>query len=194
MDKILFVNSCVRENSRTLELAKCVLENTQGEIKEVDLEAEKILPLTKESLEKREWLVKKRDLSDDMFMYAKDFANSDVIVIAAPYWDLSFPALLKIYFEQIAVNGITFRYDSGKPMSLCKVKKIIYVTTSGGPIILNLGFEYVKAFVENFCGISDIMFFSAEMLDVEGVNVKGNLDKAKDEIKYKLKKDNERYI
>ena len=108
MDRILFINSCVRQKSRTFELAKYVLERLVGEIKEVNLNAEKIEGLTKESLEKREELIKDNDFSDEMFEYARNFANSDIIVIAAPYWDLSFPALLKNYFEQIAVCGITF--------------------------------------------------------------------------------------
>ena len=34
-----------------------------------------------------------------------------VIVIAAPYWDLSFPAVLKTYLEQINVLGVTFDYS-----------------------------------------------------------------------------------
>lgn len=42
-----------------------------------------------------------------MFKYAKQFAEADEIVIAAPYWDLAFPATVRIYFEAITVTGIT---------------------------------------------------------------------------------------
>lgn len=49
-----------------------------------------------------------------MFKYAHEFANADLIVIAAPFWDLSIPALLKVYIENIAVDGITFEYSLEK--------------------------------------------------------------------------------
>ena len=54
-----------------------------------------------ETLKKRTALIESGDYSDRMFDYAKQFASADTIVIAAPYWDLSFPALLKTYFENI---------------------------------------------------------------------------------------------
>ena len=183
MDKILFINSCIREKSRTFDLAQCVLKSLNGEVQEVSLNDEKIKPLTKLSLEKREILIRENEFSDEIFRYAKDFANSDTIVVAAPYWDLSFPSLLKIYFEQVAVCGITFRYDKGKAVSLCKAKKLIYVTTSGGPIFANLGFEYIKTLAEKFYGIKDVVFFSAEGLDVLGANVEDIVNNAKKEIK-----------
>ena len=37
MEKILFINACLRENSRTLELAKHVLKKVQGTLEEVKL-------------------------------------------------------------------------------------------------------------------------------------------------------------
>ena len=43
--------------------------------------------------------------------YAKQFAGADTIVIAAPFWDLSFPAILKTYIENIYVTGIVSRYS-----------------------------------------------------------------------------------
>lgn len=53
----------------------------------------------------------KGDFSNEMFKYAHQFAESDTVVIAAPYWDLSFPAVLKAYLEAVSVCGITFKYD-----------------------------------------------------------------------------------
>ena len=57
-----------------------------------------------------------------MFYYARQFAEADQIVIAAPFWDLSFPAILKAYMEQITVSGITFEYINGRPCGRCKKK------------------------------------------------------------------------
>jgi len=97
MMSILFINACVRENSRTLVLARNVLKDISGEIIEVNLNQETITPLNRELLEKRESLLRDGSKKDPMFCYAHQFAEADEIVIAAPFWDLSFPALLKTY-------------------------------------------------------------------------------------------------
>lgn len=179
MEKILFINACVRKNSRTLELARCILDKLNGDICEINLEQENLKPLDGNVLEKREQLVSENDFSDGIFEYAKEFAAADTIVIAAPYWDLAFPALLKIYLEQITVCGITFRYKKGIPQGLCRAKRLIYVTTAGGTIYDNLGFEYVKALAQKLYGIDEVMFFKAENLDIDGNDVNDILRMAK---------------
>ncbi|MGN1319197.1 MAG: NAD(P)H-dependent oxidoreductase [Lachnospirales bacterium] len=187
MDKILFINSCVRENSRTLELAKYVLNKLKGEINEVNLYNENLKPVDRDMLLKRDELIISENFSDTMFNYARDFANSDIIVVAAPYWDLSFPSILKVYFEHITVCGVTFCYENCIPKGLCKAKKLIYVTTAGGYIYKNLGFDYVKALSIDLYGINNALLFKAEGLDIEGFDVDSILKKAKEEIDKILK-------
>ena len=46
-----------------------------------------------------------------MFDLAKQLISADHVVIGAPYWDLSFPARLKIYLERCSVDKLTFLYD-----------------------------------------------------------------------------------
>ena len=71
-------------------------------------------------LRKRDELIAARSFDDDMFALARQFAEADRVVIAAPYWDLSFPAVLKQYIEAINVSGITFEYtEEGFPRGLC---------------------------------------------------------------------------
>lgn len=169
MDKILLINACVRQNSRTYDLAQHVLRYFKGDLTELVLKNENIVPLNEKELENRTEYIKGNEFTHKIFNYAKQFSNSDIIVIAAPYWDLSFPALLKTYIEAICIAGITFKYRDGIPQGLCKAKRLIYVTTSGGQIgNLNLGFDYIKALSQNLFGISDIQFFSAQNLDIIG--------------------------
>ena len=181
---ILYINSCVRKGSRTNELAQYALSKLQGEVKEINLNSEKITPLYQDKLNLRDDLIKNKNFDHPMFEYAKQFANSDTIVISAPYWDLSFPAILKTYIENINVNGITFSYsDKGYPVSLCKAKKLIYITTAGGPIISDeFGFGYIKSLANNFYGIKDIVYIKAEGLDIYGANIEEILEKAKKDI------------
>ena len=113
-----------------------------------------------------------------MFRYAKQFAAADEIVIAAPFWDLSFPAKLKIYLEQIAVAGITFDYIDGRPKGLCKAKKLTYVTTSGGPIFEDFGYAYIKALAQKFYGIPQTEAVRAMNLDVDMISAEDLLQKA----------------
>ena len=179
-NKILFINACVRPESRTMELSRQLLSRLDGEITEVDLYKEDLFPLSNKGIEKRAL----NDISGEEFEAARQFANADTIVIAAPFWDLSFPAVLKLYFENITVSGITFEYsEKGHPVSKCRAKKLYYITTSGGYIgNNNFGFDYVKALAENFFGINDINFFAAEGLDIFGADIKSIMDEAKERI------------
>ena len=179
-NKILFINACVRPESRTAELSRHLLNRLDGEITEVDLYKEGLLPLCNKSIEKRDM----HDISGGEFEYARQFSKADIIVIGAPFWDLSFPAVLKLYFENVTVSGITFEYsEKGRPVSKCNAKKLYYITTSGGYIgNNNFGFDYVKALAENIFVICDVRFYAAEGLDIYEADIKGIMDEAKKRI------------
>ena len=104
----------------------------------------------------------------------------DTVVIAAPYWDLTFPAVLRLYLEQVSVAGIAFRYTHlGRPIGLCRARRLYYVTTAGGPIgARNLGFQYVQELAGSFFGIPRLTCFSAEKLDMLDTDVPAILQQA----------------
>lgn len=180
---VLFVNGCVRENSRTLELAHAVLEQLPDAVEEICLYPDGPEGLDAEKLCSRDKLLKEKDYSHPMLRFAKQFAEADTIVIAAPYWDLAFPAKVRAYLEEITVSGITFQYGTdGIPKGLCKAEKLIYVTTAGGPIFQNFAFEYVQALAHAFYGIADVRLVKAEGLDIWGADTAGILEHAKQEI------------
>ena len=168
----LFINACIRPESRTLKLAKKLLSKLEKETgtptEVLNLEDENLKPLSNADIAKRDKASATGDFSDPLFRYAKQFAEADTIVMAAPYWDLSFPALIKLYFEAITVCGITFRYTpEGYPQGLCKAKKFYYVTTSGGFIgDLDFGFQYAKALTTKLYGIPDVECIRKEGLDI----------------------------
>lgn len=184
MRRIVFINACVRPESRTLLLAKRVLQQIESNIEEVNLEQANISPLNKVTLSERNACIRNKDFSAPIFQYAGQFAEADEIVVAAPYWDLSFPSTIKIYFEAVTVNGLTFRYTpESRPEGLCKARRIIYVTTAGGPIQdCNLGFDYVKALAHTFYGIPEVLCYKAENLDIVCADVQNILQKTLEEI------------
>jgi FMN-dependent NADH-azoreductase len=165
----LYINCCVRDESRTDRLAKAVLKKIGGDYIELKLYEENLKPLSKETLNRRTELIEKGDYSDGMFSCAKQFANADIIVISAPYWDLSFPATLKNYIENIYVTGIVSAYgEDGMPVGLCKAKELYYVTTAGGPYEPEYSYGYIENMSKNFFGIPKTYLVKAEMLDIAG--------------------------
>lgn len=169
----LYINCCVREESRTDRLARAVLEKLGGDFTELNLYKENLKPLDRETLDRRTALIEHGDYSDKLFDYAKQFASADAIVIAAPYWDLSFPAPLKTYFENIYVTGIVSEYDeNGMPRGLCKAQELYYVTTAGGPYDPTYSYGYVKSLAKNFFGIPTTHLVKAELLDIVGNDAK----------------------
>ena len=173
MNNILFVNACVRPNSRTRALAQTVLDRLQGQITTVDLAAAPVPFLDRKGLDHRNKLLSEGRFDAPMLRHAARFASADTIVIAAPYWDLMFPALLKAYLEAVTVSGMTFRYtNEGRPASLCKATRLIYITTAGGYIgDYDFGYQYVSTMAKGFFGITDISCVRAEGLDIIGADV-----------------------
>ena len=181
---ILYINACVRRHSRTKMLADRLIEKMGAEVEQLDLERVSF-PVTDETfLKKRDRLIASGDYNDPLFDMANQFARADEIVIAAPFWDLSFPAALKQYFEQINVLGITFMYTpEGLPKGLCRASKMYYVMTAGGMYVPEeYGFGYVRALARNFYGIEDVKLIKAVGLDIAGADTEGIIRECLDSI------------
>ena len=172
---ILYINACVREHSRTKRLADSMIEGLGEEVEELRL-SDVSFPVVDEAfLRNRDRLIAAGEFDNPLFDLARQFAGADQIVIAAPYWDLSFPAALKQYFEQINVVGVTFIYTpEGFPKGLCRAKKLYYVMTAGGMYVPEeFGFGYVRALSQNFYGIQDLELTRAAGLDIDGADEEG---------------------
>ena len=157
---VLFVNACLRgDESRTLTLCREYLEGIE-DVKEVNLSEMRLEPYYGDSAAYRAQLEAKGLFDDPMFDIGKDFAEADEIVIGAPYWDLSFPAALKIYIEHAAVMGMTFHYtEEGRCEGLCRAKHLTYIAS--------------------MFGIPETRFAAAENLDVVGADIEANLNEAR---------------
>ncbi|MBR5417897.1 MAG: NAD(P)H-dependent oxidoreductase [Clostridiales bacterium] len=181
---ILLINACVRKDSRTKRLTDALLKKLPGEVTEVDLGKIDFPVVDEAFLQKRDALIEKQQWDDPIFALAMQFKSADTVVVAAPYWDLSFPASLKQYFEQINAMGTTFDYsDEGLPIPLCKAEKLYYVMTAGGALVPEeFGFGYVKALAENFYGIREVKLLSAVGFDIYGADVEAILKEAEERI------------
>ena len=181
---LLFINACVRAESRTRRLADCLLSALGEPATELRLTDISFPSVDEAFLQERDRLLAAQSYDHPMFALARQFAAADAIVIAAPFWDLSFPAALKAYLEQINVVGVTFRYTpEGVPEGLCRARKLYYVTTVGGDFFPEaFGFGYVEALAKNFYGIPEVHLIKATGLDIWGANVEEILRACEEEI------------
>ena len=184
MKEILYIDACVRQDSRTRALADYLLSKLPGRVSHLVLQDTEIPPLDEDRLNRRNACCSSKDFSDPYFSLARQLAAADVIVVAAPYWDLSFPAVLKQYVEAVSINGITFTYsDKGLPVGLCRAEKLYYVTTAGGPIFNDApGYGYIRSVFHDLYGVKDSVCIKAEGLDIYGADVENILGAARQAI------------
>ena len=183
MKKALFVDCCIRDNeSRTRELADAFLSGLSGyAVDRLFLPEENLSCFTGAYFAQRERLVAARAFDHPRFRYARQFAEADLIVIAAPFWDLSFPALLKVYIEQISVDGITFTTGDSGLVGLCRASGMVFLTTRGGFYTgdpMEMGSRYLEA-MHAFFGIGRYDCVAADGMDVAGFDGKASLERAK---------------
>ena len=190
MKQLLWINACMRKEgiSRTDELCRTFLEawkanNPDGVVVERDLTGGDLPILTAKLAIERDESVRMGMMDSPLVSIAKEMAGADTLVIGAPYWDLSFPAVLKVYLEWASTLDVTFHYnDQGKSEGLCRADKLLYITTGGGPVYnRNHGYEYVKA-LGGMLGIHNTYCVAGEFLDVVDGPCAENMAKAKEEL------------
>ena len=177
MPKVLFVNACVRgEESRTLRLARVFLdvlkESCPGvEIIHQDLNTMGLRSVDMATLNRKEALCDQLAWDDPLFAPTVAFQQADAVVIAAPYWDMSFPSILKVWVENMYVRNLTFKYVNDQSVGLCRGKEAVYITTAGSPIgEHDWGTAYIRD-VMNVLGIPGFAEVKAEALDLAGRDV-----------------------
>lgn len=181
MKKALFIDCCLRKGSNTKKLAEEFFKELKDyEVEALVLENENLQPLVGEFFESRQELLEKDDRTHPRFRYAYQIKDADLVVIAAPFWDLSFPALLKIYIENISVDGITFGSTEDGLVGLCKADNLIYLTTRGGfykDDPMEQAIPHLNA-LSKFFGFKNFKYIAADGMNVQGFDSKKSLEDA----------------
>jgi FMN-dependent NADH-azoreductase len=132
MKKLVYINACIRgEESRTGKLAAAMLEvlGKRYDITEINISNMDLGCVTANEFNRR----KHTGIPEEDMHYGNIIANADRIVVAAPFWDMSFPAVLKAFIEHMCAPGLTFKYNpNGSDQGICKAEKMLYITTRGG--------------------------------------------------------------
>ena len=169
MKKLTFINACVREgDSRTLKLAKPLMEelSKRYDITEIKLSRSELTPITLPLYTQRGT----NGLSDEDMNNGKLVAEADRIVIAAPFWDMGIPSILKTFIEHISAPDLTFCNNAdGSTRGNCRAEKLLYITTRGMEIETGSPLEQGSSYLKALCwlwGISDV-----ETVAVPGTDV-----------------------
>lgn len=167
MEKLVFINACIRTTeSRTYRIAAPLIEKlrTQYEITTIDLTSIKLAPIHTDQFYDRGQGI----FQEHILEYAETVEKADRIVIAAPFWDMSFPAVLKVFFEQISLPGYTFDDGETRCIGRCRCKKLLYITTRGMNIktgdALEQAVSYLKA-LSWLWGLGDVYCIACENMD-----------------------------
>lgn len=176
MQRILFVNGCIREeSSRSLCLARHFLQayqqhHPEAEVSTVDLPRMDLRPIGPDELRRRDNALGQWQEPD--FQLAQQFLQADLLVIAAPFWNGSFPALVHTYLEHICVPGLTFDCEDDVYTGLGKAKACVLITTRGGRYnggVNMLGDELATPILKavmTMLGVPRVVTLAAEGLDL----------------------------
>lgn len=166
MKNIIFIDACMRAGSRTKRIAERIIEELSGRycIETIRL-GEADYPVVDNRIleERNNGTVPKAHAE-----LAGRIAAADRIVIAAPFWDMSFPSALKVFFENMSLFGITFDSNGKECYGLCKAEKVMYITTRGMDIStgdpLEQATPYIRA-LSHLWGWGELTVISAQNMD-----------------------------
>ena len=138
--KLLIVDCCISqrgEASRTRRLLRAYVESFCRS--HPDVETETVTPETLLSLQpfdpamldERDALASVQAWDAPVYDLARQFRAADAVVVAAPFWDLTFPAALRTYIEYISANGLTYHYEADGCHGDCRGEKLVYLTSGG---------------------------------------------------------------
>ncbi len=105
-------------------------------------------------------------LSDDLI---DEIQAADTIVVGAPVYNFSTPAVLKAWIDQVCRVGVTFKYTETGPKGLLEGKRAILLIASGGTKMgseIDFASTYLRH-IMGFIGITDVTIIAADALGID---------------------------
>ena len=150
MEKLLYVTANPKglEKSKGLQIGEAYLEafhqdRPDVKIKKMDLFALDFAQMDAELVSARGKLAGygytmdqltevEREKIQKMHDLANEFISYDYFVFVSPVWNLSSPAVLKAFLDNLFIAGKTFAHTNAGPKGLLTAKKAIHIQTRGG--------------------------------------------------------------
>lgn len=176
--KTLVLDSTLRESSLTKKLLHMSLLYLKGrglgdfETRHLSKEKDHLLPLDEETLLKRSRLIKEGDFSDPLFLEAKVLREASRIIVAAPFFDLSIPALLRSYIEQTMIDTLTFKDLGDHAEGLLPASSLLFLYVSGYPLggsNPDLALPYIEG-IAHMWGIKKVYSYHLTAAEAESLN------------------------
>ena len=166
MRKIFYVDACLRTGSNTKKIADAIIAKLaeRYDVETVRL-SENVFPVVNNDIlnDRANGIV-----PDEYVAMAKKLADADRLVIAAPFWDMSFPSALKVFLENMSLFNVTFGSNEKECYGLCKAEKVLYITTRGMNVSTGDALEqatpYIKA-IGKLWGLGELHVISAQNMD-----------------------------
>ena len=166
MRKIFYVDACLRTGSNTKKIADAIIAKLaeRYDVETVRL-SENVFPVVNNDIlnDRANGIV-----PDEYVEMAKKLADADRLVIAAPFWDMSFPSALKVFLENMSLFNVTFGSNEKECYGLCKAEKVLYITTRGMNVSTGDALEqatpYIKA-IGKLWGLGELHVISAQNMD-----------------------------
>ncbi|MBF0313791.1 MAG: NAD(P)H-dependent oxidoreductase [Oligoflexia bacterium] len=117
-----------------------------------------------------------------------EFLAADVVVIGAPMYNFSIPAVFKGWIDYIVRVGRTFHYTATGPKGLVDAQKELLIVTASGSVYHNSAakdFDHQELYLRHifgFLGISKIDFIRVEGTAVGGDIVKKSREVAEEKL------------
>lgn len=96
--------------------------------------------------------------------YVDELIAADKIVISTPMYNLSVPAVLKAWIDQVVRVGRTFGFGENGLQGLLKNKKVAVIITGGSPLA-GTPYDFEEPYLRGifaFMGVIDVTFVRAE--------------------------------
>ena len=166
MKKLVYIDACMRAGSRTKRIASPIIAELRKRysVETVDL-TKNIYPIVDNYIldDRNQGIVPAEHMA-----LAKRIAAADRIIIAAPFWEMSFPSALKVFFENMSLFGVTFDTNDKECYGLCKAEKVLFITTRGMNIStgdpLEQATPYIKA-LSHLWGWGELTVVAAQNMD-----------------------------
>ena len=71
------------------------------------------------------------DTDEKFLKTARELAACDAVIVEAPFWDMTYPALLNTFIEKMSVFNIMFIDDGVTCVGISKLKFMLYITKRG---------------------------------------------------------------
>ncbi len=167
MKNLIVIDACMRDGeSRTRRILEPLVKELgkRYETETIVLDGEDYQSVGRKVLAERS----NGYVPEEVAEQARRIAEADRLVIAAPFWDMSFPAILKVFIENMSLFNITFKDNGTYFEGLCRCEKVLYITTRGMNVRTGDPIEaatpYIKA-IGALWGLGELFTVAAENLD-----------------------------